>query len=231
MSIDPRIRIITLLVFGAAVSMGTPAGVVVGASLLGCGYILFAPASLAQAWRMTVRMRWIFASIVIFYFWFTPGHSLGSEYTAWLPTWEGVMQGSLRVFALVLMIFAVSLLIQATSRDDLLAAILWMARPLRWIGLDPQRFSVRLLLVLDAVPRIQAMMPRLKPGTIPLRERIEEIGIGTQRVFTSVIDDAERQPLISLQVKPMRRLPWFQWAIPVVVVAAFVVARSIDKLG
>jgi hypothetical protein len=205
--------------------------VVLGASLVACGYVLVAAAHVAAAWRMMKRMRWIFLSIVVFYFWFTPGHEFATSESPWLPTVEGVQQGLLRILALASLILAVNLLLQTTSREALLGALLWALRPLRRVGLQHERFAVRMTLALNAVPRVQAMIPRpaVRPGT--LRERAAALGTGVGALFARVVDDAERQPLDSIELAPLARLSWTQWWMPALLIALFTLARAVDRLG
>jgi energy-coupling factor transporter transmembrane protein EcfT len=231
MSIDPRVRVVCLVVFGGAMALGSPAVVLVGAALVACGYVAAAGAHIAAAWKMMKRMRWIFLSIVVFYFWFTPGHPFPGADSRWLPTAEGVRHGALRLVSLAALILAVNLLLQTTQRDALLGALLWALRPLRRVGLDHERFAVRMTLALNAVPRVQAMIPRAqsRPGT--LRERAAALGAGIGALFARVMDDADRQPLDAIELVPPARVGLVQWLLPVALIALFALARAIDRLG
>lgn len=231
MSIDPRMRLVCLVVFGAGVATGTPGAVLIGASLVGCGYILTRDVQLAAAWRMVKRMRWLFLSIIVFYFWFTPGHGIGAVASPWSPTMEGVQQGLLRVLALVTLVLAVNLLLQTTSREALLTALLWVLSPLRRIGFSYERFAVRMMLVLDAVPRVQTLYQRdaVTPGT--LRERVAALADGFGALFGRVIAGAERQSLEPIQIESATALNWPQWLIPIGLAGIFALASSVGNLG
>ncbi len=231
MFIDPRIRVLSLVMFGAAVATGGRAVVLLGAGLVGFAYVVVDNVHALAAWRMVKRMRWIFLSIVVFYFWFTPGHPLTSLDASWLPTVEGVQSGLLRVLALVTLVMVVNLVLQTTARESLLMALLWCLRPLRWLGLPHERFAVRMMLVLNAVPRVQTLYPGgANPGS-SVRARAGALGAGISEWFVHVIDAADREPTEPVEVAGGAALEWTQWLVPVVLAMFLVVAHTLDRAG
>ncbi len=147
----PLIVFCCFLVFAVCVSLGDIRLSVAGLLMLvGVWSVLRCKPS-PRAWQMLRRMKIFFASIVLLYTWFTPGRLLLPELDTWSPTWEGVMSGSERVMALVVLVLAVDSFLLLLPREKILAALYFFFYPLHVLGFDRQRFMLRTLLTLEAV--------------------------------------------------------------------------------
>jgi len=100
------------------------------------------------------KLRWFFLSIVILYFWFYPGMNLLPSLGRFSPSVEGVNQAALRISSLLVVISYSGFLLLLTPRDDLVSGIQFLLSPLKIIGIDSQRFALRLGLVLSIVPQM-----------------------------------------------------------------------------
>ena len=100
------------------------------------------------------KLRWFFLSIVILYFWFYPGMDLLPSLGRFSPSVEGVNQAALRISSLLVVISYSGFLLLLTPRDDLVSGIQYLLSPLGFIGIDSQRFALRLGLVLSIVPQM-----------------------------------------------------------------------------
>ncbi len=105
------------------------------------------------------KIRWFFLSIVILYFWFYPGSDLLPFIGKLSPSVEGVNQAALRISSLLLVISYSGFLLLLTPRDELVSGIQFLLSPLRLIGIDSQRFALRLGLVLSIVPQMSVQQP------------------------------------------------------------------------
>ena len=157
--IHPAVRIVTLCVLVAFLSTGQISELVVGGIIVSVAAIMSAM-QIHPVVTMLRRLRWFFISILIMFSWFTPGDPL-----SWLqfmgslaPSTEGILLGLQRIAALVLIVLAVGVLLQSTSRDQLLGAIYWLARPFGVFGLSRELLAVRTTLVLE---RVDIMRQRL----------------------------------------------------------------------
>ena len=70
------------------------------------------------------------------------------------PSVEGVNQAALRISSLLVVISYSGFLLLLTPRDDLVSGIQFLLSPLKIIGIDSQRFALRLGLVLSIVPQM-----------------------------------------------------------------------------
>lgn len=224
--IDPVIKIVSFLIFAAAVAFGGALEQTLGAALLLITHVAFLRAQLAPALRMLRRMRWFFLSIAVVYLLFTPGRLLFATWP-WGPTYAGLAEGGQRIAALVLIVLAVNLLLRTTERGELISAILWCLWPLAWLGLPRERLAIRIALTLEAVEGVQVIYRRrdtpqtIQPG---LRARLARVGATASRLVEQVLLMAETVPLQALEVPQPRTPPPVQWLLPVLLGGMFAYA-------
>ncbi len=97
------------------------------------------------------RMRWFFFSIFLIYAFGTPGELVPQFPLSIAPSFEGLALGLLQISRLVIALAALAMLLATSSRAELMMALHMLLKPLRYLGLDVERFSVRLLLTLNYV--------------------------------------------------------------------------------
>jgi len=98
------------------------------------------------------RLRWFFLSIIILYFWFYPGTVLFPFMGRFSPAIEGVNEAGLRITSLLIIISYSVFLLKLTPRGEIISAIQFILSPLTYLGIDTNRFALRLGLVLSIVP-------------------------------------------------------------------------------
>lgn len=209
----PVIRIASFLVAAAFLASGElPVMLVIAAGLV-VALIRLPTASWRTPLALLRRLRWLLISLLVVYGWFTPGIALWPALGAATPTQEGLSEGLLRGGALLLIALAAQLLMLATPRPQLLAALYWLARPLRMIGVSRERLAVRLALTLEAVPQLSAVM------TPALYQRLEgnaatRFGQIAARAFQGALDQAAQQAGSAIDIVTALRPPLYQWLYP-----------------
>ena len=159
------------------------------------------------------QLRWFFLVIAVFYGWWTPGTLLLPALGPASPTLPGMALAAQRIAALVLLIVAVQLLLITTPRGVLVGALHWWLRPLGWLGLNADRFALRLVLVLELVPGLRQ---RLREA----RERLRGHGVRQQviglaaGVFEDLVLAAEQAPLKPVRVPQLPPVPARGWLPP-----------------
>lgn len=101
--------------------------------------------------RIVIRMRWLFISLLIIYAFTTPGEYIPELLAYASPTYEGCVLGLLQITKLLIALASLSLLFASSSKQDLIAGLYMLLTPLKLFGLNPERFSARLMLTLDYV--------------------------------------------------------------------------------
>ncbi len=209
----PVIRIAVFLVAAAFLARAAPFVILVVA-----GGLVLAQSRIPTAnWRTPLallrRLRWLLVSMLIVYGWFLPGTALWPALGAASPTLEGLREGLLRGGALLLIALAARLLMLATSRPQLLAALYWLARPLRFIGVPQERLAIRLALTLEAVPQLSAIMrPALYQGLDG--NAAARFGQIVARAVQGALDQAARLEGSAVAVVTGSPPPLYQWLYP-----------------
>lgn len=114
------------------------------------------PRHLSVIFRLVLRLRWFFLSILILYIWFTPAlpsPQLQSSISSFMP---GLIAGLERIMALIIIVGYAGLLLLFSSRDEIIGGIYTLLTPLKLLGIEPERLAVRLGLVLGYVPGFEA---------------------------------------------------------------------------
>lgn len=111
--------------------------------------------------QLIKRMRWLFLSLLLVYAYATPG-----EYLAFLPlnvapSYEGLRLGLMQIAKLLIAVASLSALFASTNKSQLMAGLWTLLSPLRLVGLNVERFTVRMLLTLHYVEQM-AVQPKLK---------------------------------------------------------------------
>jgi hypothetical protein len=220
------IKIVSFMVFGAAVALGNAQNLLLGLLLVLPLYLL-GGAHLGHAIKMLRRLRWLFLSILIIYLFFTPGQLVFAE-VSWGPTYEGLAQGGQRIAALVLLVAAVNWLINSTSQEAFLAAVLWCLQPLARFGFPHERLAVRITLTLEAVGAVRSAYrheSREQPSFPGEQARLFAIVQTAHRLYQKVVTEAQTAPIREIVLPAQSRPPLGQWFIPVLLSVAFAAAN------
>lgn len=208
----PVIRIVCFLVFIAALARAGLAEYLSAAGVLLLAYLVSAQADFSRALRMLLRLRWLFLSIGLIYLAFTPGRPLGN--LAWAPSAAGLRGAAGAVFNLVLVVSAVNLLLNVTTRTQLLAALRKVLAPAKFLGLPVDALALRLLLVFDSLPRVEDIVrERLKT----LRAQsggLSRYGDTLAALFSDVVRRADEFPLRGVRLEPLAAVRYRQWMYP-----------------
>lgn len=99
--------------------------------------------------RLLKRMRLLFLSILLIYGFGTPGEYLSQLPLAIAPTFEGLKLGSIQIIKICIALAALTILLNTTNKDQLIIGIYTLFKPFKYLGVNVERFSVRLSLTLD----------------------------------------------------------------------------------
>jgi len=176
------------------------------------------------------RLRWLLLSILVIYGWFSPGPTIELPLPEFLwPTRAGLEDGAARLASLVLILLAAGLLLTKTPREQMIAAIYWLLRPLSALHLSPQRFAVRLSLTLDYVEQQEGLWrrPAGEPGESA--GRFNRIARHLAGLLPRLFEQAERPSApdpVNIELLPAP--PLLQWAWPLLLVASFVIGVWVE---
>lgn len=152
MRFPPVFRLAVLLALGAALFRYSLAAQVSLATVMLGLAAARGGESLRQLMHALRRVRWLLLSLAVIYLLVAPEPRPGAA-GGILPGWPDIELALRRAGVLVLLVSAVELIRQTTPAPEMAAAVAVLLRPLAWVGVDTARFSRRVALTLDAVPR------------------------------------------------------------------------------
>lgn len=209
------------MLFSGFVAVGEPVVLVAGVLLLIAAHGLAGRRPGATGWRLVRRLRWVMVSIAVLFFWLTPGRPVFDA--AWAPTWEGLALGAGRAAALVLLALAANLLLRATPREELLAGLWWLARPLRVLGFSSDRLAVRTLLTLEAVGASEPVLRRSLARRPRSANPWQTIVATLEHALGETRRHAEAAPCEAIEVRQAGRPAITQWLWPLALILIFMV--------
>lgn len=162
---------------------------------------------------MLRRLRWFFLSIVIVYWWFTPGDPIIPYVHVLIPSEEGIIEGMVHLVVLVTLVAGVNLLLATTPKPALMAALLWLLRPMKIVGLDTDKLALRMTLTLEAADKLQ----HLPQHDFPRQSShwLTAIAVRCSAAVNEVIHQAKVAPLLPYTIPPLQPPPLWQWVYPV----------------
>jgi len=210
------ILIVCFLVFVALLAFPEPSALLFSALLLLALYSHGGSQQVASALVMLRRMRWFLFSILIVYCWFTPGEPVFQWAAAatWLPSYEGLNSGMQRVIALVMVIAAVNLLLRTLSREQLMAAVRLLVRPLQCFGVKAETVALRMILVIDAVSGVRVLIAHHMPKEGEVPRKLTMIGGLAARIFHAVVEQAQQTAPRDVVLPQSDMPPAVQWSLP-----------------
>lgn len=153
------------------------------------------------------RFKWFFLVMMGIFAFNTPGEHIASWPFAISPTYEGLLAGSTQTLRICLMLAALSLIINANTRQQLISGFYFIFLPLKFLGLEVERFAARLWLTLHYVElqrdsnAKQNLFTQLKAMTNLQSSAIDEVVSITFKIPQfSLIDNAIIVLLIVLAV-------------------------------
>lgn len=200
----PGIRILCLLLLAAGLPPRPLLDLLLLSFLLALGYAACAPRAFQLLARGVWRLRWLLGAILVLYWGFTPGEPL----LAWAPglSREGILEGTRRALVLLCLLAAVYLLMATTPLPRLLLGLRWLLRPLALLGLDADRFSLRLALALEAATQTgQTLAPAA-------RSREQVLDAAASLVLR--IENAAATPAPAWSLPPEAAPRWWEWLLP-----------------
>jgi len=200
-----------LLLFTAAMATARTELLAGGIAVLLLLYILARTPSTKTLVSMIKRLRWLLVAIVFVYGWWTPGDSLWPGTLS--PTLQGLSLGLLRVMALLAIVGAVNLLLQSTPREQLLAAIMQLIKPLTTQHMR-ERIAVRVLLSIEAVSQVQTLASDVLREHPVTTRKFSTIARSSQLLYKRVLDRAALAADTPIEINEPASPPWWQWIIP-----------------
>lgn len=125
----------------------------------------------SQSLRSIKRFKWFFLVMLVIFAFNTPGEHIVAWPFIISPTYEGLFAGLTQMLRICVMLTTISLIINSNTRQQLISGFYFIFSPLRYFGLEIERFAARLWLTLHYVElqrdnhASQNLLDRLKEMT------------------------------------------------------------------
>ena len=107
--------------------------------------------SAQQFLRSIKRFKWLFLVMIVIFAFNTPGEHMAGWPLSISPTYEGVAAGFTQTIRIIVMLAALSLILAFNTRQQLISGFYFIFTPLKYFGLEVERFAARLWLTLHYV--------------------------------------------------------------------------------
>ena len=104
-----------------------------------------------QFLRAIKRFKWFFLVMVVIFAFNTPGEHLVDWPFAISPTYEGMIAGFTQTLRIIVILASLSLILAVNDRQQLISGFYFIFSPLKYMGLEVERFAARLWLTLHYV--------------------------------------------------------------------------------
>lgn len=102
-------------------------------------------------WQVLLRMRWLILSILIIYAFGTPGELVPNFPIQFAPSYEGLSLAVIQLARLFIALAALNLLLTGSPQQEMMLGLYLLLLPLKYLGLNVERFAARLMLTLHYV--------------------------------------------------------------------------------
>ena len=143
--------------------------------------------------RSVRRFKWFFLVMIIIFAFNTPGEHIKGWPFEVSPTYEGLIAGLTQLLRILVILAGLSLLLTLNTRQQLISGLYFLFLPLKYLGLQVERFAARLWLTLHYVERqneqhaIKDVMVALKNITT-VDDTHENISITVETPIFKLVD-------------------------------------------
>ena len=149
---DPRAKLVALF-FIMPILLSQPIfswgwGVAAGLSVLSIAAGL--QSLIASLVRQLLRLRWLFATLLLFHVFFTPGQAVWDGFNS--VTWEGVREGLQQALRLVFLLSLSWILVRTTTPLQLLTGLYSLFGGLETLGIPVKKWFAIMAFALGRIP-------------------------------------------------------------------------------
>jgi energy-coupling factor transport system permease protein len=225
----PVIRIVTCISFIIMIANATwPVLIIFAVSILALS-LFIATEVLSKTIRFAWRLKWLMISIAVLYLWWTPGEPLSIVGwhidSPWWPTRQGGLHAVHRIGILLLIILSVQLMMIRSREDELVAAIDWLATPLRWLGITTGSFALRCALTMKALQGMEHTVRSSLQAPVS-GKRFTRIVQVMAEVYGKAAYDRSGQ-IAALHIPLINRPAPVQWLYPAVIILIPVLVNTL----
>lgn len=135
--IHPVIKIVSLIILSIFSTQGGWNNLYLTLAII-LPFYFFRMELFTSAIRMTFKLKWLFLSILLVYYFFS-------------PQINHLSLALLRIFVLITIIFSVNLYLKSSTIEQILESLLWLFSPLKILNINVERISLRAVLTIEYI--------------------------------------------------------------------------------
>ena len=155
----PVIKLISLITVAVFLTQGNPVTLLITGALM-LPFYLVIPSLWQSAFSMISRLKIFFLSIILVYLFLSP--ATWSELSDINILLQVSAPGLFRIAVLIVIIFAVNLYLKTTSKEDILASLIWLFKPLNYLNITIDRFALRVVMTLEYIEHLNHKLTQYK---------------------------------------------------------------------
>lgn len=136
--------LVWIILIGGALTLPTPQLVTASAILFSVAFVV----ARKRLKKILFRSRWLLLSLIVLFGWATPGTQIPWTFGA---SYEGAGLAVDQLGRLVISLAGVAILMRILDSASLVSGLRELSMPFRYIGIDQDRFAVRLTLTLNLI--------------------------------------------------------------------------------
>lgn len=201
------IRLCTFLILIIFLALGNTSTLIFIGCLCLALYWLDPPADVQQIKRNIIRLKWLYLSIILVYLFSNSSADQGYLLTFWL--------GFERILILIVILALLGWLMQKTSREALISALINLLSPFRFIGFPVYKLALRIELVLREVDDIRQRLINQVSGFSLKHFDVKKVAVMLAELFQEIESYADNRSLDTIQLNLSDKPVWIAWALPI----------------
>ncbi len=190
----PVIKLISLITVAVFLTQGNPVTLLITGALMLSFYFVI-PSLWQSAFSMISRLKLFFISIILVYLFLSP--ATWSELSDMNILLQVSAPGLFRIAVLIIIIFAVNLYLKTTTKEDILASLIWLFKPLNYLNITIDRFALRAVMTLDYIEQLNHKLTQYKQRKLQQKRLEENAGTSlrqklrvTKQVFLNLVSQS-----------------------------------------
>ncbi len=136
-------------------------------------FYLFKPALWNSAFSMITRLKPFFISILFVYLFLSPV-SL-SDMSNLNILLQVCVPGLFRISVLISIIFAVNLYLKTTDKEEILASLIWLFKPLNYFNINIDRMALRAVMTLEYIEYLNHKLTKYKRHKLKEKQQRKQV--------------------------------------------------------
>ncbi len=182
-------------------------------------YLFEPPDNLSKVLQSLIRMKWFFISILLVYLMLDKSSA---------DIVSRITEGVGRIMVLVIMMLLVSWLMDRTPRDQILAGLIYLLKPVQMIGFPIHKFAIRVELIFQEIDFAQHLVNQKKAALLDKKLNYSEIANVLSGLYHEIVACADHSRSEPVAIDLIERVSPIQWMFPFFLFAILLIIHNLS---